>query len=159
MTWQRWVHAQVDSPGGSGVFKFKPHISKIASMQYRPHDATQLISASHDGTVRNLDLRKEVFDLIIASGGGFDDSGFTCAHASAASPHSLLLAGHEGSIGMVDLRNKQLAWMATGHDKKTNSIEAHPLQEFMFVSSSTDRTVRWRPWPPAIRYMPVALGH
>lgn len=53
----------MDAPASDetgGVYKFRPHISKVASLQYHPHDPAQLISASHDGTLRCLDLTKQV---------------------------------------------------------------------------------------------------
>lgn len=131
---------QVDN---GSVFKFRPHISKVASMQYHPADSTQLISASHDGTVRCLDLKKEVFDLVIASGDEFPDSGFTCAHIGAHSPNNLLLAGHEACTALLDLRSKKLSWVVEeAHFKKVNSIEVHPTKEHLFVTSSTDRHVK-----------------
>ena len=136
----------VDAPASdeqAGVFKFRPHIAKVASMQYHPHDPAQLLTASHDGTIRNLDLTKQVFDLVLATGDEFPDSGFTCAHLAGHSPHNLYLAGHESSTGMLDLRTRKLAWLnGDAHNKKVNSIEAHPTAPHLFVSSSTDRAVR-----------------
>lgn len=60
-----------------------------------------------------------MFDLLLATGETFEDSGFTCAHMAAHSPHTLFLAGHESSTGLLDLRTRQLAWVnATAHAKK-----------------------------------------
>ncbi len=131
---------QVD--GDKEVFQFRPHIAKVASMQYHPADASKLISASHDGTVRCLDLEKQAFDLIVATDEKFQDSGFTCASQAAHSPNNLYLAGHEGSTGLFDLRGQSLAWVhGEAHGKKVNSIEAHPTRPHLFISSSTDRAV------------------
>jgi len=131
---------QVD--GEKDVFQFRPHIAKVASMQYHPADPSKLISASHDGTVRCLDLEKQAFDLLVATDEKFQDSGFTCASQAAHSPDNLYLAGHEGSTGLLDIRSRTLAWVhGEAHGKKVNSIEAHPTREHLFVSSSTDRAV------------------
>lgn len=128
--------------GDKDVFQFRPHIAKISSMQYSPGDPSKLISSSHDGTVRCLDLEKEAFDLLVATDEKFQDSGFTCASQAAHSPDKLYLAGHEGSTGLLDVRSRTLAWVhGEAHGKKVNSIEAHPTREHLFVSSSTDRAV------------------
>jgi len=128
--------------GDKEVFKFRPHISKVASMQYHPADPSKLISSSHDGTVRCLDLAKEAFDLLVATDDIFQDSGFTCASQVSHSPENLYLAGYEGSTGLLDLRSRKLSWVhGEAHAKKVNSIEAHPTREHVFISSSTDRVV------------------
>jgi hypothetical protein len=44
-------------------------------------------------------------------------------------------------MGLLDIRSRKLARCLTAHDKKTNSIEAHPTVQHLVVSASTDRTV------------------
>lgn len=71
-----------------------------------------------------LPLPRQVFDLLLATGETFEDSGFTCAHMAAHSPHSLFLAGHESSTGLLDLRTRQLAWVnGSAHAKKVCASE------------------------------------
>lgn len=84
---------QVDAPGNTGVFGFKPHVDKIASMQYAPANPALLYSASHDGTIRCLDIQKQIFDLVVATGDDFTDSGFTCASISPVDVNSIYLSG------------------------------------------------------------------
>lgn len=136
---------QVSRPKGKGLYQFRPHIDKIASMQYKPDDGAKLLSTSHDGTVRNLDCAKEVFDLVVATGDGIFDhsSGLTCGHMTSRQPNSLLLSGQNGEVGMFDLRSHSAAWaLMDAHDKKCNSIEGHPTNDFNFVTAGLDRVVR-----------------
>jgi len=86
---------------------------------------------------------QEIFDLVVASGEVFPDSGFTCANIPPWGISTMLVAGHEGSVGLLDVRTKKWGWVATdAHDKKTNSIECHPTSEHYYVTGSTDRIIK-----------------
>lgn len=43
---------------------------QVASLQYHPHDPAKLLSASHDGTLRCLDLTKQVCGFVWERAGG-----------------------------------------------------------------------------------------
>lgn len=42
----------------------------------------------------------------------------------------------------MDLRSKKYSWVVQGHDKKANSIEAHPTEQHYYVTGSTDRMIK-----------------
>ncbi|RLN68377.1 hypothetical protein BBJ28_00002244 [Nothophytophthora sp. Chile5] len=118
------------------IAHYRPHQSPVCQLIFP--DATKLMSASYDGTVREFDLRaaesSEVFDTE-------DDAGIM-SMVAAATPQCYYVGCDDGSVRLIDGRTdttQSSSYML--HEKKINTVDQHPSLDFCVATASLDRTV------------------
>lgn len=120
------------------VAMYRPHTSPVTQLHFAPHDATKLLSASYDGSVREFDLVAASFAELY---GTSDDVGIT-SMAVDKGHRELLVSCEDGRVWAVDPRQqpaKQTSYLL--HEKKVNTVHRHPMFPFCLATASLDRTV------------------
>lgn len=121
------------------VAMYRPHTSPVTQLHFAPDDATTLLSASFDGSVRSFDLRAGVFTEVFASR---DSAGLTSMALTPDAARVVLVSCDDGRVYSVDTREraaKQPSYQL--HESKINTVHAHPTVPFCIATASLDRTV------------------
>jgi WD40 repeat protein len=135
-----WNVDQTNTDNSSdGVHLFRPHSRPVSHLEWN-RSGSSLVSASYDGSVRQLDLETQTFSQIFAT---YDDSeifegklGFglhqgsrywiqyACLdHSNSADEKCLFLSSSAGTVMHVDLRSKgHLTFNKLLSEKKINSV-------------------------------------
>lgn len=128
------VKANLD--GMQGVFKYRPHVEGINHLSCRASNPTKLFTSSYDGTIRYLDLNKECFTIAFEAPEDIYDMSFY--DLSFKNDDCVYIGRSDGKVSFVDLRtgkNKYVWTCDLGHKSKVNSIQAHPTDENIVVST------------------------
>eukprot|EP00978_Attheya_sp_CCMP212_P047688 scaffold422987_cov55-Attheya_sp.AAC.1 len=154
-----WNVDQTNADNSSdGVHLFKPHSRPVSHLEWN-RSGSSLVSASYDGSVRQLDLETQTFSQIFAT---YDDSeifegklGFglhqgsrywiqyACLdHSNSADEKCLFLSSSAGTVMHVDLRSKgHLTFNKLLSEKKINSVSLHPNGTTL-ATAGLDTTVK-----------------
>ncbi|CAM9311188.1 unnamed protein product [Sphacelaria rigidula] len=134
--------------GSDGVLEFKPHVGAVPRLEFDPLDGHKLLSTSYDGSVRRMDVEKGNFEQAtlppcaqVHANKESDDVIITYSHL-LAEERLLLLSDGDGDITAVDLRTNQEVWKREAHEKKANTVHAHPIDRHIFATASLDRSVK-----------------
>jgi len=138
----------VDCGSDAPVVTFEPHSRPVAGLRVLPGHHNQLLSCSHDGAVRCL-------DLALGSSASFVevyrapedlDGDYPSLHGisrTVGAGGAAALCRSDGAVAMLDLRvaggNPA---MFEAHDKKVFSVDFSPTQPWLLATASLDRTVR-----------------
>ncbi|KAJ0409434.1 hypothetical protein P43SY_002324 [Pythium insidiosum] len=120
------------------VVMYRPHTLPVTALHFHREQTAKLLSASFDGTVREFDLTAAKFTELFAVE---SDTGITSM--SPVAPDVYLLSCDDGVVCQLDRRaaGKQKAVSFELHEKKINTVHAHPNAEHCFATASLDRTV------------------
>jgi len=112
-------------------FLCRPHTNTVTGLHVYHSQRSTLWTVSMDKTIRWTDLEKEQFIEAYRS-----DTALRCA--AFVSPSMVVAAGDRGWMHAVDPRAKSGAagWVHQAHEKNIRSIQVHPHQEHMILSST-----------------------
>jgi len=123
-----------------GVFLYKPHCANVGKLQFHPRDYAKMYTTSYDGTIRCLDLEKEVFEEVYAVND--EDADLHYSYIPETTDSSVMYIGDTGGVvKALDMRTNQVAWSYTLHERKINTVQTNPSSPEYLVSASLDRTV------------------
>lgn len=116
--------------------QFEPHISPINCISVRS-DYNQLLTTSHDGTIRCADLQKSVFNLVYQT-----DEKKKVTHLTwhcELSEQTLLVAEGSGCVSVIDLRDSDKCTPKMSiqcHPRSVRTVQVHPVKKDYFLTSS-----------------------
>ncbi|KAM7436162.1 WD repeat-containing protein 76 [Porites harrisoni] len=132
------------SKGDDGVYLYEPHSRPINCMLFDPSNCGKLYTASYDGTIRCCDITSATFQEVYS----FEEDDYTRFMSFAfgsPSTNTMLAATDSGYVLVVDTRTKRKVKLAEQsyclHDKIIKCIDTHPLNNNLFLTSSTDGSV------------------
>ncbi len=119
-----------------GVYRYKPHVSNVATLHCWYNKPNLIYSVSYDGTVRCLDAGANQFDLIYATSD--DDDYYVTDACFCNDTNNILIGKSDGEIGCIDYRaSKNFIWSAKFQERKVVSIQEHPTNENILMSTSS----------------------
>ncbi|XP_039651494.1 WD repeat-containing protein 76 [Perca fluviatilis] len=117
--------------GNDSVLRFEPHTRVVACIAFSRAHPTHLLSLSHDGTVRCMDVEKAVFDDVYDSEEPlktFDFMSHDCT--------SLVVGYFNGKVAIVDRRtpgNSHESIHSLKFKRSLLCVSVHPLQKQYFA--------------------------
>lgn len=130
-----WDVDKDDDGEDDGVLHFQPHRQFVCGLAWRDH-GNSLYTASYDGSLRHLDVRRGVFELA-----HYSDENEYSAFDCCAAGHTAYLCDNRGDLRTVDLRASRTGAAVELHQKKINSVHLEPSGKPLLVTASTDTTV------------------
>ncbi|GAV29107.1 hypothetical protein PMKS-002587 [Pichia membranifaciens] len=134
-----------DSEDEPAITRFNPHRKNIARIAVRPEVSEEVVSSSYDGSIRTMDLQKNISKCVVE----FDDQ---WGDASGVSDFKFIdknvgyLTTLNGELAIFDLRESNVkrenCEVFRLHDKKIGYFSVCPTDEKMIASASLDRTMR-----------------
>ena len=145
-TWGRVGLWDVEAGDDAPVATFEPHSRPVAGIRVlseRPH---QLLSASHDGAVRCLDLSAGTSFVELYRAPEDADGDYPSLHGlsrTAGAGGALAVSRSDGAVVMLDPRVPSAAGASIVrlHEKKVFSADFSPAKPWLLATSSLDRTV------------------
>jgi WD40 repeat protein len=130
------------------VYQYRPHISNVIQTYFRPEDSNLLVSISYDGTIRQLDLQHDSWNLAFEAPESLSEiyfsdgcllSGSGINGNSAFSSFSALISKSTGYISLIDFRasSKQYQWSFLAQDARINSLQQHPTLSHLVVTAGS----------------------
>lgn len=121
--------------GVGGVVKYKYHVGNIARMFSFASAPSAMHSVSYDGTIRSLDLEKDVFSCSFTAPEGIEDMYFQDACELSSGNGKVLVARSDGYVNLVDFRrnSKSYAWTCD-IEAKVQSVQQWPTDENLFLT-------------------------
>ncbi|XP_078108247.1 WD repeat-containing protein 76 isoform X2 [Sander vitreus] len=122
--------------GNDGVLCFEPHALAVACIAFSRAHPTQLLSLSHDGSLRCMDVQKAVFDDVYDSEEQlktFDFMSHDCT--------SLVVGYFNGKVAIVDRRTPGNSHESIHSLKSKHSllcVSVHPLQKQYFAVAENE---------------------
>jgi WD40 repeat protein len=119
------------------IYRYKPHISNIMKFSFTDDDEYKLFSFSYDGTIRCLDLQKEVFSLMLYD--DFSDGYLTDGTLLIENHLNALIAKSTGMVSLVDFRASKdsYQWSYEAQGTKLNSIQQHPTNPHLIITAGS----------------------
>jgi WD40 repeat protein len=122
-----------------GIYKYRPHVEGITRLHSWPSDHTKLYSVSSDGTIRYLDVVKEVFALGFTAPENINDVSFLDACFNEDG-NTVLLGRADGKVSLVDFRSRT---SSSGYEwtievyagSRVNSVQQHPTNASLMVTA------------------------
>lgn len=134
-----------DSEEEPAITRFNPHRKNIARISVRPDAPEEVVSSSYDGSIRTMDLQKNISKCVVE----FDDQ---WGDASGVSDFKFIdknigyLTTLGGEFAIFDLREATVkrdnCQVYRLHDKKIGYFSVCPSDEKLIASASLDRTMR-----------------
>lgn len=123
------------SVGVEGVVKYKYHVGNIARIFSFAAAPSAMHSVSYDGTIRSLDLEKDVFSCSFTAPEGIEDMYYQDACEMASGNSRVLVARSDGYVNLVDFRrsSKSYAWTCD-IESKVQSVQQWPTDENLFLT-------------------------
>jgi len=126
----------VDQGEDSGDYSFVPHSAYLGELKFASDNPSLLYSVSRDGSLRCLDLQKQVFQEAIVY--DYEDS-LSCFDFHT--PHVFLVGSKSGDVLVVDKREKNNLAAHSASTKTLKCVSVHPLQKEYFATTGTDTLV------------------
>jgi WD40 repeat protein len=132
----------VDHKGGptEGIYKYQPHVGNICRLHSWYQNPSKLYSASYDGTIRFLDLEKEVLSLAFTAPEGLYE--MAIVDAAFNDDGSTVYAGrNDGKVSLMDFRSKQSVngyeWTFQAFENsRINSVQQHTTDPNLVVAAA-----------------------
>jgi hypothetical protein len=144
----------VDDEASPCVVTFEMHSRPVSGLCFTPQRPSALLSCSHDGSVRTLDLGGSGQSEVLHTNPADDDGDYAmCHNLSAADPSGCVyVACSDGSIVHIDPRNTSKSGGGGGsgggtlirdlHEKKIFMAQLCPSAPHLLATASLDRSVR-----------------
>mgnify|MGYP002834586599 CR=1 FL=1 len=122
--------------GVGGVVKYRYHVGNIARIFSFPSSPSEMHSVSYDGTIRSLDLNKDVFSCSFTAPEDIEDMYFQDACELHTGGSKVLVGRSDGYANLIDFRrsNKSYAW-TLDIEAKVQSIQHWPTDENLVLTS------------------------
>lgn len=134
-----------DTDEEPAITRFNPHRKNIPRISVRPEVPEEVVSSSYDGSIRTMDLQKNLSQCVVE----FDDQ---WGDASGISDFKFIdknvgyLTTLNGEFAIFDLRQscvkRENCQVYRLHDKKIGYFSVCPTDNKLVASASLDRTMR-----------------
>ena len=146
-TWGRVGLWDVEAGDDNPVATFEPHSRPVAGLRVPPYAPHQLLSCSHDGAVRCMDLSSgaasSFVELYRAPEDG--DGDYPKLHAisrTAGEGGAHVVCRDDGKVVLLDTRLPAASISSVAlHEKKIFSADFSPANHSLLATASLDRTV------------------
>ncbi|XP_062518069.1 WD repeat-containing protein 76-like [Corticium candelabrum] len=140
--WGRLGIWQVFSRDGEdGVYLFEPHSQPLSCLKYATSKSHLLFSTSYDGTVRCMDVQREIFDEVFSLPAS-QEVKLNSLSFTSTSFDSFIIACSDGKVRIVDVRASKCHCAEVAlHMRNVKCVDVHPLVRDYFVSCSADSVV------------------
>lgn len=139
-----WAVDQTDAEGGPTVAILRPHGRAVVKVLSQ--DASLLVTASNDGSVRTLDLGKMQSLAVLHATDDDETLAITDVNLSSLEPNLIYITTMGGQFYRHDLRTlfkaMNLLDLWRLHDKKAGGFCINPNASHQIASGSLDRTLR-----------------
>ena len=128
------------SDDDGGVVGYRPHSRTLNRLQYSA-GGQKLYSWSYDGTVRCMDIEKGHFSLAYKQPD--DDEGWL--QSGLLRGNLLYVCDSDGTVACSDVRAdaaKGNVWRKRLSEKKVNTVDVSPTDDWLLATSGLDRTVK-----------------
>jgi WD40 repeat protein len=120
------------------------HTRTISAFQFSPLNASHLLTASYDSSLRLLDLTSSVSREVYGPNDTLADEPLSGVECDPSSPHVLYFSRLDGYIGRCDMREDSktvaVAWELS--EKKIGGFSLHPSRPHFLATASLDRTMK-----------------
>jgi hypothetical protein len=146
-TWGRVGLWDVDAGEDAPVATFEPHTRPVAGLRVLPNAPHQLLSCSHDGAIRCLNLEGGAACSFVEVYRSPEDKDgdYPSLHGlsrTVGEGGALAVCRSDGMAVLLDPRVAPSAGVtAPLHDKKLFSLDFSPTRPWLLASASLDRTV------------------
>lgn len=122
--------------GVGGVVKYRYHVGNIARIFSFSSAPSEMHSVSYDGTIRSLNLNKDMFVCSFTAPEGIEDMYFQDACELHSGPSKVLVGRSDGYANLIDFRrsSKSYAW-TLDIEAKVQSVQHWPTDENLFLTS------------------------
>ncbi|KAJ9084515.1 hypothetical protein DSO57_1023724 [Entomophthora muscae] len=127
------------------VFRFQPHYHAVTGLHFHPACRSKLVSSSHDGTIRLLDMENKT--IVSALSGTEGSLSLTSLDFAIDQPHVAFFSSYSGDIGFHDLRTTGLGqptalYNLNANGKKIGCLTLNPVRPYLLATASNDRTIK-----------------
>lgn len=127
----------------AAITTLKPHTGAITAFQFSHTDPNAVFMASHDSSIRRLDLAKGVAVEVYAPADSKSNEGLTGLQISHQDPNILYFTSLYGTFGIHDMREGKSQTQAYElSEKKIGGFTLHPAYPHFIVTASLDRYMR-----------------
>jgi WD40 repeat protein len=125
------------------ITTLKPHTGAISAFQFSNTDPNSVFMASHDTSIRRLDLAKGVAVEVFALSDPDKGDGLTGLQISPQDPNTVYFTTLHGEFGIHDTREgKTRTRTFQLSDKKIGGFTLNPASPHFIVTASLDRYMR-----------------
>ncbi|KAI9845395.1 MAG: hypothetical protein M1837_004873 [Sclerophora amabilis] len=128
------------------ITTFKMHTRTISTFLFPPSDASKLLSASYDSSIRSLDIAASKSTELYAPASSDEDEPISGLEVPSDSPYTLYFSTLNGLFGRHDTRAPPDNTGGTEtyllSDKKIGGFTLNPLHPYLFASASLDRKLK-----------------
>ena len=129
------------------IITFKPHGKSVSKFCEIPHNQSQVLSSSYDGSIRITDLAKQQsIDILSLDDSDGEAIGVSDTCMPSGQPSLLYCTTLDGRLYQFDMREKRRIHntqkMMRLHDKKIGGFSVNPNREYQIATSSLDRSLR-----------------
>lgn len=145
-----------DDDDNKGIYRYRPHVSNVCKMEFASSFDHHLLSTSYDGTIRCFDLNQDAWMLKFQAPEELGGMYFTDSASLTDFPQTVLLSKSNGFLSMADFRTAASAssqkgglefkyeWDYDISDSKLNSVQVHPTQNHLIITSSSKHGIAVR---------------
>jgi WD40 repeat protein len=127
----------------AAITTLKPHTGAISAFQFSHTDPNAVFMASHDSSIRRLDLAKGVAIEVYAPSDSKSNEGLTGLQLSPQDPNILYFTTLYGTFGIHDMREgKSQTKTYELSEKKIGGFTLNPAHPHFVVTASLDRYMR-----------------
>ncbi|KAJ3693426.1 hypothetical protein LUZ60_008906 [Juncus effusus] len=130
------VGLESENKDADDVFVFFPHRRPVSGISFHPNSIRKMYSSCYGGDLCLMDIEKEMFNIIYSS----DYPIFSLCQSP--NNHNLLYLGLDGQVNSFDDRENKICNMWELHEKRINTIDFHPQNSNLILTSSTDGFAR-----------------
>ncbi|KAL8502571.1 hypothetical protein ACS0TY_021637 [Phlomoides rotata] len=120
---------------GDGIFLYHPHTAPVSGFVINPFSISKMYSSCYDGSIRLMDVEKEVFYMVYSS-----EYSIYSISQSTHDVKSLYFGEGIGGINMWDVRAGKSSFLCDLHEYRINTIDFNSDNEYIMATSSTDGT-------------------
>ena len=133
------------------IITFKPHGKSVSKFCEIPHNQSQVLSSSYDGSIRITDLAKQQsIDILSLDDSDGEAIGVSDTCMPSGQPSLLYCTTLDGRLYQFDMREKRRIHntqkMMRLHDKKIGGFSVNPNREYQIATSSLDRSISIVDW-------------
>ncbi|KAL3924732.1 MAG: hypothetical protein SGPRY_003833 [Prymnesium sp.] len=145
-TWGRiglWDCDQREHASSPCVVTFETHSRPVSGIRISSHRPTSLLSCSHDGCLRSLDLGGVGKSVVLCTAPEVDgETAMMHDISEADDAGSVYVCCSDGSVMFVDPRSPTARVLGRLHEKKIFTVQRSAVQPSLLATASLDRTAR-----------------
>lgn len=141
-------------PSENVVETYTPHNGGLMCLRIRPDEPQKIYSASYDDTLRCADIERGVFDEVYRT-----DPDVGVMYIDWLLDNTMIAGHGNGEVSFLDIRSQDKKTCTYQlHNRKVRTVNAHPTNNWWFLTGSTDAMVKLWDSRMMSKKSPVPLG-